>query len=123
MNFKFTTEAVYQLGNIKNEQFKDQPIGIVISPDYCKSCSNGGLYQFNIGLGPYAECYEDTKLLKIDTELPASMTLFVDAAFLYETDDTIIIDYIKLGDMDLFFIPMIPKPLEAYDFWSQKNEA
>jgi hypothetical protein len=65
----------------------------------------------------------DTKLIKYSTNLPRSMCLYVDNGFIYETGDVVVIDFTMLGEIELLFIPLIPKPLEQYEFWSDKDDA
>ena len=83
----------------------------------------GSVQPFNVGITTIKDAMGDTKLIKYSTNLPRSMCLYVDNGFIYETGDVVVIDFTMLGEIELLFIPLIPKPLEQYEFWSDKDDA
>ncbi len=117
MQFRFTVEAIDYLDQLKKTFGYEGTIGVVIAPTSCTSCASNGFMVFEIGVWPLSDCKNDKQLIFQNADLPDHMNLFVDKEFYHETADVVIVDYVKMGEMDLLYIPPIPRALNTYNFY------
>jgi len=85
----------------------------------------GETFPFEVGLISHGEAKKDKDLLSIrSSDIPECINVFVEKSILkdlefYDEKYPLIIDYIELGNISQIFIPMIPLPLDEYDFFGE----
>lgn len=79
----------------------------------------GQVFPFEVGKLPKQELSQYGVFVKMEgNDIPADIEFYVDKEVLNDLPDEVIIDYLKLGSVDLCFIPPIPEPLESYELYA-----
>ena len=101
MDIRFTVDAVKYLNEMRIKFGYNDHVGVVIAPTSCTSCASNGFMVFEIGVWPLSDCQTDKHLILQPATLPDHMHLFVDEEFYIDSDEIFIVDYTKMGEIDL----------------------
>ena len=129
VKFLFTKKVMdHILKQRKNEGGVETLTQILIVDACKKGWSMGETFPFEIGKISNAEAVEDAELIQINSaDIPYNLGVFAEKTILkdldfYDEDYPLIIDFLENGDVSLLFIPVIPLPLEEYEFCNPKSD-
>ena len=80
------------------------------------------MFPYEVGKIDFEEAKRDDTLIRIqDESVPDGINVFVEKTL--ELPDPVILDYVELNEVFLAFIPLIPRPLESYEFVDPSNQS
>ena len=85
----------------------------------------GETFPFEIGIISYDFASNDSELIQLSSpDFPSFMRVFVEKKIVsdlefYDENYPLIIDFVEHGNVAQIFIPVIPLPLDEYDFYGQ----
>jgi hypothetical protein len=83
----------------------------------------GETFPFEIGVIPFEIAVDDSELVQLtSSEIPEFLRVFAEKKIVsdldfYDENYPLIIDYVESRNISQVFIPVIPLPLEEYDFY------
>ncbi len=125
----FTKKVVDHILKQRKKECGEETLTQILIVDACKKgWSMGETFPFEIGKISNAEAIEDADLIQINSaDIPDYLKIFTEKTILkdldfYDEDYPLIIDFIENRDVSLLFIPVIPLPLEEYEFCNPKSD-
>lgn len=78
----------------------------------------GQVFPYEVGKLGKRELPHYGEFIRIEAQdIPDCIEFYVDKEVINELPDEVIIDYLRIGEVDLCFIPPIPEPIENYELY------